>query len=50
MVKKKNKLIAFFAAMLICLITLAVLAGGGLTAYAESPEQGSDGVYSVPVN
>ena len=50
MVKKKNKLIAFFAAMLICLITLAVLMGGGLTAYAESPVQGSDGVYSVPVN
>ena len=50
MVKKKNKLIAFFAAMLICLITLAVLAGGGLTAYAESPVQSSDGTYSVPVN
>lgn len=28
----------------------AVLTGGGLTAYAESPVQGSDGVYSVPVN
>ena len=50
MVKKKNKLIAFFAAMLICLITLAVLAGGGLTAYAESPVQSLDGTYSVPVN
>lgn len=50
MVKKRNKLIAFFAAMLICLITLAALMGGGLTAYAESPVQGSDGVYSVPVN
>ena len=50
MVKKKNKLIAFFAAMLICLITLAVLAGGGLTAYAESPVSSSDGTYSVPVN
>lgn len=50
MVKRKNKLIAFFAAMLICLITLAALTGGGLTAYAESPVSSSDGVYSVPVN
>lgn len=50
MVKKRNKLIAFFAALSICLITLAALMGGGLTAYAESPVQGSDGVYSVPVN
>ena len=50
MVKKRNKHIALFAAMLICLITLAALMGGGLTAYAESPVQGSDGVYSVPVN
>ena len=50
MVKKRNKLIAFFVAMFICLITLAALMGGGLTAYAESPVQGSDGVYSVPVN
>ena len=50
MVKRKNKLIAFFAAMFMCLIMLAVLTGGGLTAYAESPVQGSDGVYSVPVN
>lgn len=50
MVKKRNKLIAFFAAMFICLITLAALMDGGLTAYAESPVQGSDGVYSVPVN
>ena len=33
-----------------CLITLAALMGGGLTAYAESPVQGSDGTYSVPVN
>ena len=50
MVKKRNKLIALFAAMLICLITLAALLGGGLTAYAESPVQGSDGVYSVSVD
>ena len=50
MVKKRNKLIAFFAALSMCLITLAALMGGGLTAYAESPVQGSDGVYSAPVN
>lgn len=50
MVKKRNKLIAFFVAMFICLITLAVLTGGGLTAYAESPVQGSDGVYSVSID
>lgn len=50
MVKKKNKLIAFFATMFMCLITLAALMGGGLTAYAESPISSSDGVYSVPVN
>lgn len=50
MVKRKNKLIAFFAALSMCLIMLAALMGGGLTAYAESPVQGSDGVYSVPFN
>ena len=50
MVKKRNKLIAFFVAMLMCLITLAVFMGGGLTAYAESPVSSSDGIYSVPVN
>ena len=50
MVKKRNKLIAFFVAMFLCLITLAALMGGGLTTYAESPIQGSDGVYSAPVN
>ena len=33
-----------------CLIMLAALMGGGLTAYAESPVSSSDGVYSVPVN
>ena len=50
MVKKRSKLIAFFAAMLMSLIMLAALMGGGLTAYAESPIASSDGVYSVPVN
>ena len=34
----------------ICFIMLAVLTGGGLTAYAESPVSSSDGTYSVPVN
>ena len=33
-----------------CLIMLAALMGGGLTAYAESPVSSSDGTYSVPVN
>ena len=50
MVKKRNKLIAFFAALSMCLIMLAALMGGGLTAYAESPVSSSDGTYSVPVN
>lgn len=50
MVKKRNKLIAFFAALSMCLIMLAALMGSGLTAYAESPVQGSDGVYSVSVD
>ena len=50
MVKKRNKLIAFFAALSMCLIMLAALMGGGLTAYAESPIASSDGVYSVSVN
>ena len=50
MVKKRNKLIAVFAALSMCFIMLAALMGGGLTAYAESPIASSDGVYSVPVN
>ena len=50
MVKRINKLIALFAALSMCLIMLAALMGGGLTAYAESPVQSSDGTYSVPVN
>ena len=50
MVKKRNKLIALFAALSMCLIMFAVFTGGGLTAYAESPIASSDGVYSVPVN
>lgn len=49
MVKKRNKLIALFAAMLICLITLAAFFSGGQTAYAQSILT-SDGVYSVPID
>ena len=50
MAKVRKFKIMVFAAMFICLITLAALMGGGLTAYAESPVSSSDGVYSVPVN
>ena len=50
MVKKKNVIIAAFAASIMCIIMLAALMDGGLTAYAESPISSSDGVYSVPVN
>ena len=50
MVKKRNKLIALFAALSVCLIMLAALMGGGLTAYAESPISSSDGVYSVSID
>lgn len=42
--------ITVFAVLGICFIMLAVLTGGGLTAYAESPVSSSDGTYSVPVN
>lgn len=50
MAKVRKFKITVFAVLGICLIMLAALMGGGLTAYAESPVQGSDGVYSVPVN
>lgn len=50
MVKRKNLNLAKFAAVGLCLAMLAALLGGGLTAYAESPVSGTDGVYSVPVN
>ena len=50
MAKVRKFKITVFAVLGICFIMLAVLTGGGLTAYAESPVQGSDGVYSVPVN
>lgn len=50
MVKRRNIFVAVIAAVCMLLSLFAVLTGGGQTAYAESPVQGSDGVYSVPVN
>lgn len=50
MVEKKNIFVSLMIAVCICLCLLAVFLGGGLTAYAESPVQGSDGVYSVSVD
>lgn len=50
MAKVRKFKITVLAVLGICLIMLAALMGGGLTAYAESPIASSDGVYSVPVN
>ena len=50
MTKVKKTTIAVIAAVCMLLGLFAVLTGGGLTAYAESPVQSSDGTYSVPVN
>ena len=50
MVKRRNLFVAAIAAVCMLMSLFAVLTGGGFTAYAESPVQGSDGVYSVPVN
>lgn len=50
MVKRRNLFVAVIAAVCMLLGLFAVLTGGGLTAYAESPVQSSDGTYSVPVN
>ena len=50
MEKVRKFKITVLAVLGICLIMLAALMGGGLTAYAESPIASSDGVYSVPVN
>ena len=50
MEKVRKLKITAYSAMFMCLIMLAALMGGGLTAYAESPVQGSDGVYSVSVD
>lgn len=50
MVKRSKKFTALFAGIGIFICLLAALMGGGVAAYAESPVQGGDGVYSVPVN
>lgn len=50
MTKARRATIAVIAVVCMLMSLFAVLAGGGQTAYAESPVQGSDGVYSVPVN
>lgn len=50
MVKRRNLFVAVIAAVCMLLGLFAVLTVGGLTAYAESPVQSSDGTYSVPVN
>ena len=51
MAKVRKATIAVIAAVCMLLSLFAVLTGGGLTAYAESPVSSSDdGTYSVPVN
>lgn len=50
MVKRRNFYVAVIAALCMLMSLFAVLTVGGLTAYAESPVQSPDGVYSVPVN
>ena len=50
MTKVKKTAIAVMAALCMLMSLFAVLTGGGLTAYAESPVNSSDGTYSVPVN
>ena len=50
MTKARRATIAAIAAVCMLMSLFAVLTGGGLTAYAESPVSSSDGTYSVPVN
>ena len=50
MVKRRNLFVAAISAVCMLLSLFAVLTGGGLTAYAESPVSSSYGTYSVPVN
>ena len=50
MVKRRNIFVTVIAALCMLISLFAVLAGGGLTAYAESPVLGQDGVYSVSVD
>ena len=50
MTKARRATIAVIAVVCMLMSLFAVLAGGGLTAYAESPVLGQDGVYSVSVD
>ena len=50
MTKARRATIAVIAVVCMLMSLFAVLTGGGITAYAESPVQSSDGTYSVPVN
>ena len=50
MTKVRKMTIAVIAAVFMLMSLFAVLTGGRLTAYAESPVNSSDGTYSVPVN
>ena len=50
MTKVRKATIAVIAVVCMLMSLFAVLTGGGLTAYAESPVSSSDGTYSVPVN
>ena len=50
MVKRRNLFVAVIAAVCMLLSLFAVLTGGGLTAYAESPVSSSDGTYSVSID
>lgn len=51
MVKKKNIFVSsMIVAFCICMCLLSAFFSGGLTAYAESPVLGQDGVYSVSVD
>ena len=50
MTKARRATIAVIIALCMLMSLFAVFTVGGLTAYAESPVQSSDGTYSVPVN
>lgn len=50
MTKARRATIAVITALCMLMSLFAVLTGGGITAYAESPVSSSDGTYSVPVN
>lgn len=50
MTKARRATIAVIAVVCMLMSLFAVLAGGGLTAYAERPVLGQDGVYSVSVD